>query len=103
MTAGLGAYMVGTAGRGLAPGVDGWIDDEFVRPWPFDLIDIRVPVLLRQGRQDAMVPYGQGAWLAARIPGVEAHLTEDDGHLTLTTRRILEVHAWLLDGWTAAS
>ena len=53
-----------------------------MRSWGFDVGDIRVPVAVYQGRQDAMVPYAHGEWLAAHVPGTEAHLTDDDGHLT---------------------
>ncbi len=57
-----------------------------VRPWGFDVGTISVPVAIYQGRQDAMVPFAHGEWLAAHVPGAEAHLTDDDGHLTPVTR-----------------
>jgi pimeloyl-ACP methyl ester carboxylesterase len=82
--------------EGLAPGTQGWWDDAcaHVRPWGFELSDISVPVLLLHGRQDKFVPFGHGQWLATHIPGAEARLLDDDGHLTLLNR-VGEVHAWL--------
>jgi len=92
----LADYLTSSARDGLAPGSQGWIDDSCMeRPWGFDLAGIAVPVLLLHGRQDMFVPFGHGEWLAAHIPGVEARLTDDDGHLTLLQNRIPEVHAWL--------
>ncbi|MDN4159963.1 alpha/beta fold hydrolase [Nocardioides abyssi] len=86
-----GAYAAWTAEtfrRAGAQGVVGAVDDglAIVAPWGFDLADVRVPVAVWQGRQDAMVPYEHGAWLAAHVPGAEAHLFEDEGHLTLLAR-----------------
>jgi pimeloyl-ACP methyl ester carboxylesterase len=84
---------------GLAPGVEGWWDDSVahLRPWGFEVESIAIPVQLWHGRHDRFVPFHHGEWLAARIPGVEAHLTDEDGHLTLIQRRIPEAHAWLLE------
>ncbi|HUZ70750.1 MAG TPA: alpha/beta hydrolase [Candidatus Saccharimonadales bacterium] len=58
-----------------------------------------MPVLLLHGEQDQFVPFGHGVWLTARLPGVEARLTAEDGHLTLAERRVGEVHEWLLSKW----
>jgi pimeloyl-ACP methyl ester carboxylesterase len=92
----LADYLTSSAHDGLAPGSQGWFDDSCMeRPWGFDLASIAVPVLLLHGRQDMFVPFGHGEWLAAHIPGVEARLSDDDGHLTLLQNRIPEVHAWL--------
>ena len=92
-------YLAWTGHEGLAPGSQGWWDDgeAFASQWGFDLSAIRVPVLLLHGREDQFVPFGHGKWLAARIPGVEARLLDEDGHLTLETNRIGEVHAWLAE------
>jgi pimeloyl-ACP methyl ester carboxylesterase len=84
---------------GIEPSGDGWFDDDvaFTRPWGFDLASIRVPVQHWQGEQDKFVPFGHGVWLAEHIPGVESHLTSEDGHLTLAEHRVPEMHAWLLE------
>lgn len=88
MDRGFTEWLTETFHRAGAQRIAGVLDDgqAAVRPWGFDLGSITVPVLVYQGRQDAMVPYAHGAWLAAHVPGAEAHLTEDDGHLTLVNQ-----------------
>jgi pimeloyl-ACP methyl ester carboxylesterase len=97
LTGELAEYTARTNHEALAPGSQGWWDDSYglVRPWGFELADISVPVLLLHGRQDKFVPFAHGQWLAAHIPGVDARLLDDDGHLTLQEHRVSEVHTWL--------
>ncbi len=99
LTGELAQYVVDCVRSGLAPGAEGWWEDDvaFTEPWGFELGSIRTPVLLYHGRQDRFVPFGHGEWLAGQIPGVQAELTDDDGHLTLLERHLEQVHAWLLE------
>lgn len=92
-------YVLDAIRAGIERNLEGWFDDDIVlvTPWGFDLASISVPVLLWQGEQDKFVPFGHGVWLSERIPGVDARLSPDDGHLTLTERRVPEVHDWLLE------
>jgi pimeloyl-ACP methyl ester carboxylesterase len=97
VTGDVAVYMIDMLQAGLGPGPDGWIDDgtAFVSDWGFDLAGISVPVQLWHGHEDRFVPFGHGTWLAGNIPGVDAHLSDTDGHLTLLNR-IPDVHSWLL-------
>jgi pimeloyl-ACP methyl ester carboxylesterase len=92
------AFLVNSSKVGLATSDQGWWDDgcAHLAPWGFEVADIRIPVQLWHGAQDQFVPFQHGQWLAAHIPGVEAHLSEADGHVTLGTTRVPEVHEWLL-------
>ena len=80
----------------LAVGIEGWRDDDlaFTKHWGFELDEIGVPTLLWQGRQDKMVPAAHGEWLAERIPGVEAHVSDEDGHLSIAVGRLGEIYDW---------
>jgi pimeloyl-ACP methyl ester carboxylesterase len=65
-------------------GVWGWVDDSmaFTRPWGFDLDEITVPVEVRYGAQDVLVPAAHGAWLARRVPGAIVVVEQAGGHLS---------------------
>jgi pimeloyl-ACP methyl ester carboxylesterase len=95
----LATFMLRAGRAGIGATLDGWFDEDLAltKPWGFDLAAIRAPVLLWHGEQDQFVPFAHGLWLAEHIPGVEARLTPGDGHLTLTERRVPDVHAWLLE------
>jgi pimeloyl-ACP methyl ester carboxylesterase len=99
LTGELAEHMHATIAGGLAPGIDGWVDDDlaFVRPWGFDVGAITVPVSVWQGDQDLMVPGAHGRWLCANVAGAEARLLEQEGHLTLFANRIGDIQAWLAE------
>jgi pimeloyl-ACP methyl ester carboxylesterase len=98
LTGAFAEFMAESLKDGLGPGSDGWWDDGVaeLEPWGFELREIRVPALLLHGRQDRFVPFQHGEWLAEHIPGVEARLTDEDGHLTLFENHLGDVFDWLL-------
>ncbi len=68
----------------FANGAWGWIDDDlaFTWPWGFDLSEITVPVEVRFGADDVLVPAAHGHWLAANVPGATVVVTSGAGHMT---------------------
>jgi pimeloyl-ACP methyl ester carboxylesterase len=74
----------------LAQGVWGWVDDDlaFVKPWGFDVSELRVPVEIRYGAKDVLVPAAHGKWLAAHVPGATVVIDDDGGHLNTPDERL---------------
>jgi pimeloyl-ACP methyl ester carboxylesterase len=81
-------------------GVYGWTDDllALTGPWGFDVSEITVPVLIRYGTSDVLVPPTHGDWLAAHVPGCIVKI-DDAGHLGRDpVEEIAENVRWLRDG-----
>jgi pimeloyl-ACP methyl ester carboxylesterase len=74
--------------RAVSSGIAGWRDDDlaFVQHWGFELDQLGVPVDIWQGRQDRMVPFEHGQWLAAKVPSAQAHLFATEGHLSMVSQ-----------------
>jgi pimeloyl-ACP methyl ester carboxylesterase len=82
-------------------GVGGWVDDDlaFTRPWGFEVSAISVPVLIRYGLTDVLVPAAHGEWLAANVPGCIVEVETSAGHLGENPEeQIARDGRWLRDG-----
>ncbi|MGZ6256450.1 MAG: alpha/beta fold hydrolase [Candidatus Limnocylindria bacterium] len=92
----LAAWLIRGFQDGLATTDEGWWEDgvAHLEPWGFALDLISIPAQVWHGRHDQFVPVQHGEWLAAHVPGAEAHISDTDGHLTLFGR-IPDVHRWL--------
>ncbi len=98
LTGEFAAWLLHTEQNGLSAGDQGWWDDgaAHLSPWGFDIRAIHVPVKVWHGRHDRFSPFQHGQWLADHVPGAEASLSDSDGHLTLVTHRIGDVHDWII-------
>jgi len=74
-------------------GVFGWVDDDlaFVSPWGFELSEIAVPVEVRYGASDVLVPAAHGEWLTAHIPGARGVVDTGGGHMIDPDKAIEEL------------
>jgi pimeloyl-ACP methyl ester carboxylesterase len=82
-------------------GVGGWVDDDlaFLQPWGFDVGAVAVPVLIRYGRTDVLVPAAHGEWLAANVPGCIVDVSDSAGHLGSNPEEQIASDArWLSEG-----
>lgn len=78
------ALMFGTL-EGCRRGLSGYTRDAKLlgSPWPFDLGDVSVPLTLRHGTADGLVPVEMGRYIAERVPDVDAAFPEGLGHLAI--------------------
>ena len=79
-------------------GVWGIVDDMLciTRPWGFDVAEIRVPTRIMYGLTDVLVPRQHGDWLARNVPGAEAVILEEAGHIS-DSAQLAEHYRWLLE------
>nr|POF22260.1 hypothetical protein CFP56_36345 [Quercus suber] len=85
-----GSYNVASMREGLKHNADGWVDDDlaFLKPWGFDLAEIKRPVLLYQGGKDVMVPDAHGKWLGSHLTSATTHFEPAEGHFSILFGRI---------------
>jgi pimeloyl-ACP methyl ester carboxylesterase len=67
------------------------------RPQGFDASDIAVPVEVRYGARNVLVPATHGAWLARSIPCAIVVVEEDQGHMG-DLNDIGALTRWLVSG-----
>jgi pimeloyl-ACP methyl ester carboxylesterase len=72
-----------------------------VKPWGFELADIRVPVLAWQGEEDANVPVSHGQSFEREIPNVTMVWYPGEAHLAPFSH-LAEIEDALIAAWNAA-
>lgn len=77
------------------PGVWGWVDDDLAMaaPWGFSVSEIEVPVTIRYGAEDVLVPAAHGEWLAEHVPNARVEVDHSGGHLLTPEQQL----AWLVE------
>ncbi len=92
-------HLADSMGRGLAPGVEGWLDDDlaFMSEWGVDVSAMRVPVSVWQGAEDRFVPFSHGQWLARNVASAQGRLRPEHGHLSLVVGAYGEILDDLLE------
>lgn len=97
LSQGLARFLVQQARDGLKQKMEGLRDDWLsqIAPWGVELSSIHAPVQIWHGAHDRFVPFAHGQWLADHVPGAELRLEAGDGHFSLFSRRVPEIHRWL--------
>ena len=96
--AGPWSWLGAIAGQAMQGGMGGMLDDDlaYVAPWGFELLQVRVPVLLLHGGQDRTVPSSHAEWLSRHVSSAELWLRPDDGHISVLRSGTAALD-WLLE------
>jgi pimeloyl-ACP methyl ester carboxylesterase len=88
LTGELGDHAVACMRHSIHQGVVGWRDDTLaqVRPWGFNLDQIRVPVSIWHGAEDGNVGTEHAVWLSEHIPATRLRIAEGEGRVSLILR-----------------
>lgn len=93
------AMLIGNYQEATRRSMQGFARDSIIlsNPWGFQPEDIRVPVGLWHGEDDANVSISAARYLATAIPGCQAHFVPGEGHW-LILEHFQEILEWLMDG-----
>ncbi|KAK6430165.1 hypothetical protein LTR95_013686 [Oleoguttula sp. CCFEE 5521] len=99
--AALGQGVVEGIHEGLKHSTDGWFDDdmELMKPWGFEVEEVKVPTAVWQGSEDQMVPFAHGEWIVKHLPDqwCKAHLLQGEGHISVFIDHVGTMIQELLD------
>jgi pimeloyl-ACP methyl ester carboxylesterase len=97
LTAQFAADQLAAVKQGLAPGAEGWLDDDLTLcgDWGFSLEQVRSEVLFFHGRLDRFLPDAHAYWIASHVPGIDARIQDADGHLSLRPTHLAGAYRWL--------
>ncbi|MFP4314833.1 MAG: alpha/beta fold hydrolase [Desulfovibrionales bacterium] len=82
--------LAASLGESIRQGAQGIATDLclYVQEWGFDLQDIRIPVIIWQGRRDVTVPEEMGRQLQRTIPKSSAYFLPEEGHFSVPLARM---------------
>jgi len=92
------AYVLEAIQEAIRPGRDGWLDDglAMLRPWGFELSDVRQPVAVWHSEDDALVAFEHARRLVAAIPNAEPFLVDGLGHGGVCCRQEVPMFDWIV-------
>jgi pimeloyl-ACP methyl ester carboxylesterase len=82
---GLWEAQVAAVAEALSPGFDGFVAELRLAasPWGFSLADVKCPIYLWHGTEDASTPLPMAQHMASRLPSATLRILEGEGHFLL--------------------